>query len=265
MNLIPFPRVSMTSKHFVQIDECWCTLHYLAALFDAQLCTLLWSKCEAFREKLCIRVDESVRLILELHPSCIDLHITVYSTARTYSWRVTLALGKPLPAAKINRLNSFSQSLPHSGYDFPWWYLISRSKCLGELYQRTWWHSSFLPRLKYVPLWPCFSLFAVCSIWSLRWLVVLLGRSTWPPDEKFATLRGVRRQFVWWAKQLTCFISWRWIPDNVSVSLVRVPPVGQTQVYRHAILNSQKSTFVSFILFLVRYCACQLYCHSGTV
>ena len=32
----------------------------------------------------------------------------------------------------------------------------------------------------------------------------------------------------------------------MSVSLVRVPPVGQTQVYHYTILNLQKSTFVFF-------------------
>ena len=48
-----------------------------------------------------------------------------------------------------------------------------------------------------------------------------------------------------------CSFPWRWIPDNVSVSLVRVPPVGQTQVYRHAILSLQKSTCVFFLLFFI--------------
>ena len=144
---------------------------------------------------------------------------------------------------------SSSQSLPHSCYDFPWWYLFSRSKCLGEFYQRTWWHSFLLFRLKYVLLWPCFPLFTVCSMWWLCWLVVLLGRCTWPSNEKFTTVCGVCILFFDWVEVLLIsFFSWRWIPDNVSVSLVRVPPVGQTQVYRHAILSLQKSTFVFFII-----------------
>lgn len=57
--------------------------------------------------------------------------------------------------------------------------------------------------------------------------------------------------FIWmgYEQVVTLLTWWRWIPDNVSVSLVRVPPVGQTQVYCHAILNLQKSTFVFFCPF----------------
>ena len=78
-------------------------------------------------------------------------------------------------------------------------------------------------------------------------LLRCLGRCTWPPDEKFTTVCGVRVLFFKWMELLLIsFVSWRWIPDNVSVSLVRVPPVGQTQVYHHVILSLQKSTFVFF-------------------
>ena len=72
---------------------------------------------------------------------------------------------------------------------------------------------------------------------------------------------------LWMGCTTTDFVHlWRWIPDNVSVSLIRVPPVGQTQVYRHAILSLQKSTFVFFhLFFLVCYCTRQLYCHPRTV
>lgn len=198
-------------------------------------------------------------------PSLIDFHMTVCSTARTYSWHVTLVLGKPLLAAKISRLNWPIRSR----------YLTAATIFRGDISSREVSASGnpikehddirpFLPRLKYVPLWPCFFLFVACSMWPVQWLVVLLGRSAWPPDKKLATLRGVGLpSFEWVEQMLTCFLEGGFL----TMCLFHLSESLLLDRLRYTIILSstyRNQPLFSLTLFSVRYCPCQLNFHSGT-
>lgn len=105
MNLIPFPRVSMA-------HACadWMILMFSFSPFSSYT---FW--CPVM--PLSMILMQSI-LRKTLYPSwqkrgsnpwslfLIDLHIIIVcSTARTYSWHATLALGKSYPQPKIHRLN----------------------------------------------------------------------------------------------------------------------------------------------------------------
>ena len=138
----PFPSCKLGTECGMNGYSYSLHLYYLATLFDAQLCPFLWSQCEAFWEKLCIWVNKSVGLILDFLFSLISIsQQTVRPQEPTR--RMQPYLWVSLIRSQDPQAEPSSQSLPHSGYDFPWWYLFSRSKCLGELHQRTWWHSFF--------------------------------------------------------------------------------------------------------------------------
>ena len=170
--------------------------------------------------------------------SCVNLFVIVCSTARTYSLHATLTLGKPLVVATINRLSPLLSR-----------YLTAATIFRGNISSR---EVSDLEALsKDMMTFVLFSQAEVCPfvvmlfpICGLLNIIAVVARCV--ARSQYMTFKWKTRNTLWsmcnffwmnWVTTNFSIMSWRWIPDNVSVSLVRVPPVGQTQVYWHTFIG----------------------------